>query len=120
MGQTTLIKKKKDMLHKPFPRCHDGVGDLDFTEVLRGGDSPGKRIRFMHDDVLKPGVSIGVHAHSGDEEYYYVVAGRGVMTLDGQRHEIEAGDVAAVFPGGSHGLENTGGEDLRIIVVSVQ
>ena len=40
------------------------------------------------------------------------------MTLDGERFEVEAGDITAVYPGGTHGLENNSDEDLRILVVS--
>jgi len=105
------------MTRKPLPECHGGVGALDFAVVLGGPDQAGRLLRFMHDDVLAPGVSIGVHGHDDSEEYYFILAGRGVMTLDGVRHEVGPGDVAAVYPGGSHGLENTGGEDLRIVVV---
>jgi len=63
-------------------------------------------------------VSIGVHRHRGDEEYYYVISGRGLMTLDGEQFEVEAGDITAVYPGGTHGLENNADEDLRILVIS--
>lgn len=36
---------------------------------------------------------------------------------EGRRLPIGPGDVAVVWPGGSHGLENTGEADLRFIVV---
>jgi len=77
-------------------------------------------VRFVHDDILPPGSSIGVHRHTGDQEYYYVVSGYGVITLDGKEHEVSAGDVAVVFPGGSHGLANRSTEGLRIIVISIK
>ena len=47
-------------------------------------------LNFLHDDVLAPGVSIGPHAHRGDEEYYYILSGRGTMTLDGRRFAVAA------------------------------
>ena len=119
MAETTLLKRREDMPHKPLPECHGGRGDLDWVGVLGGEDLAGRRLRFFHDDVLPPGVTIGVHRHTDDEEYYYIVSGRGVMTLDGERFEVAAGDIAAVFPGGEHGLENTSGEDLRVLVISV-
>jgi len=78
---------------------------------------PGGHLKFVHDDVLAPGVSIGLHTHIDDEEYYYILEGRGVMTLDGERFEVQAGDITAVYPGGEHWLENTSDADLRMIVV---
>jgi oxalate decarboxylase/phosphoglucose isomerase-like protein (cupin superfamily) len=119
MGQTTLIRKKKDMVTKPLPRCHDGVGDLEFIDVVAGKNGPGAHLQWFHDDILKPGVSIGVHRHDNNEEYYYILSGKGIMTLDGERHEVGPGDITAVLPGGSHGLENTGTTDMRIVVVAV-
>lgn len=107
------------MPRNPLPECHGGVGALDWIGVLGGDDLKGRHLNFVHDDILPPGVSIGVHRHERDEEYYYVVSGRGVMTLDGEQFEVESGDITAVYPGGAHGLENNADEDLRIIVVSV-
>ena len=42
------------------------------------------------------------------------------MHLDGEQHEIKAGDITGVFPGGTHGLENNSNEDMHIIVFSVK
>ena len=119
MTATTTIKRRAQMHQGPLPECHGGQGALDWTSVLAGEDLQGKHLRFFHDDVLAPGVSIGVHRHEDDEEYYYIVSGSGTMTLDGERFPVEAGDITAVYPGGEHGLENDGDEDLRIIVISV-
>ena len=117
--RTTLLKRQSTMVREPLPNCHDGIGALDYTVVLDGEDLPGRHLRFLHDDILEPGVTMGEHTHDGDEEYYYVLAGHGTIVLGGTRYDIGPGDVTAVFPGGSHSLENTGDEDLHIIVVSV-
>jgi quercetin dioxygenase-like cupin family protein len=116
MSATTMIRKREQMQRKPFPECHGGRGALDWTNVLGRQDSAGRLIRYVHDDILPPGVSIGEHAHADNEEYYYVLSGRGVMTLDGEQHEVGPGDLTAVYPGGSHALENTGDMDMRIVV----
>lgn len=102
-----------------FDRCHNGHGAIQWLGVLDGNDPGGKRVNFVHDDVLPPNTSIGVHTHTDDQEYYYIVSGSGVMTLDGKEHDVAAGDITIVFPGGSHGLANRSPEDLRIIVISV-
>ena len=117
--QTTFLKRKAEMPSKPLDRCHDGKGAIDWIGVLDGASPGGERLRFIHDDVLPSGTSIGLHRHTNDQEYYYIVSGRGMMTLDGREYEVTAGDVAAVFPGGSHGLENHSDGDLRVIVISV-
>jgi mannose-6-phosphate isomerase-like protein (cupin superfamily) len=117
--KTTLIKRQEKMVRQPLPNCHDGEGTLDWTVVLDGEDAEDSHLNFIHDDVLPPGVSIGIHRHAHDEEYYYVVSGQGMMTLDGEQFRVKAGDITAVYPGGTHGLENDTDENLRIIVVSV-
>lgn len=116
---TTLIRKRSEMKRVPLERCHGGEGALDWTTGLDGKDLPGRRLRFVHDDVLAPGVSIGFHEHAEDEEYYYVVTSSGTMQLDERQFDVSAGDIAAVYPGGRHALANNSVEDLRIIVFSV-
>lgn len=116
---TTLLRKRGDMPHGPLKHCHGGKGSLDWIRVLDGDSLRGRRLRFVHDDVLPPGASIGAHRHETDEEYYYILSGTGVMTLDDRPCDVSAGDIAAVFPGGTHALENSGSGDLRLIVFSV-
>jgi uncharacterized cupin superfamily protein len=117
--QTTFLKKKGSMPCKDLAHSHNGSGAIHWLGVLDGNDPGGRRVHFIHDDVLAPGTSIGVHTHTRDQEYYYVVSGTGVMTLDGKEHDVAAGDITIVFPGGTHGLANRSDKDLRIIVISV-
>jgi uncharacterized cupin superfamily protein len=117
--QTTFLKNKGTMPCNDLERCHGGNGAIHWLGVLDGNDPGGKRVHFIHDDVLPPNSSIGVHKHTGDQEYYYIVSGCGVMTLDGREHKVTAGDITIVFPGGTHGLANRSDEDLRVIVTSV-
>ena len=119
MDKTTFMKKRKDMPRQPLKNCHGGNGALDWTVVLNGAELKGRGLNFVHDDILPSGASIGTHKHSADEEYYYIVSGKGIMTLDQERIAVSAGDMTAVFPGGMHGLKNTGDQDLRIIVIGV-
>ena len=117
---TTLIRKRAQMPRAPLTNCHEGRGELDWTVVLDGAEVPRGRVRFIHDDVMPPGASIGVHRHTDDEEHYFIVSGAGEMTLDGRRLSVGPGDLTVVYPGGEHGLENTGSEPLRLLVISVQ
>ena len=65
--------------------------------------------------VLKPGSGIGYHVQQEDE-IYYVLSGRGVMTLDGKPVEVVPGTAILTRTGSSHGLKQTGAEDLVIII----
>ena len=121
MPVTTYLKTRSEMAQEPLLNCHDGNGALDWIRVLDEADPVlhGSQLRFIHDDILPPGATIGVHMHTDDEEYYYILSGQGVMILDGVRHTVHAGDITAVYPGGSHGLENISRDDLRILVLCV-
>lgn len=63
---------------------------------------------------LKPGDWLGLHRHA-PPEVYYILAGNGVMSLEGR--EIAIGEGSAVFiPGmAEHGIRQTGAEVLRLL-----
>jgi mannose-6-phosphate isomerase-like protein (cupin superfamily) len=65
--------------------------------------------------VLKPGSGIGYHEQREDE-IYYVLSGRGMMTLDGKEVEVGPGTAILTRTGSSHGLKVLGNEDLVIII----
>ena len=119
MKRTSFFRNASETKQVPLPECHGGEGAVDWTDVLSGPSVEGRRLNFLHDDILKPGVTIGVHKHESDEEYYYILSGNGIMTLDGEKYQVGPGDIAAVFPGGSHSLTNNSKSDMRIIVICV-
>ncbi|MBO9660591.1 MAG: cupin domain-containing protein [Chitinophagaceae bacterium] len=65
--------------------------------------------------VLHPGSAIGYHLQKEDE-IYYVLSGRGEMQMNGKSFEVKSGDAILTRPGSSHGLKQTGTEDLVIII----
>ena len=65
--------------------------------------------------ALKPGSAIGYHLQKEDE-IYYVLSGRGEMTMDGKTFEVKPGDAILTRPGASHGLKQVGQEDLVIMI----
>jgi mannose-6-phosphate isomerase-like protein (cupin superfamily) len=65
--------------------------------------------------ALKPGSAIGYHEQKEDE-IYYVLSGRGLMTVDGHAFEVGPGTAVLTRPGSSHGLKQTGGEDLVVLL----
>lgn len=119
MVNTTLFKKAESTKVKTYLNCHGGRNSLDFKQVLSQVDSPSRRVRFIHHTILPSGASIGLHKHESDEEYYYFLSGKGVMYLNDEKTDIQAGDITGVFPGGFHGLENNSEADLSFIVISV-
>ncbi len=65
--------------------------------------------------ALHPGSAIGYHRNDVDE-IYYVVSGRGELTLDGVQRIVGPGTAILTRAGSSHGLRQLGAEDLVIII----
>jgi len=99
---------------------HDGVG-----EIVRRRLFTDRLTLPIHAQVweLAPGTSEGDHTHPGDdpddnfEELYYVLSGTGVITIDGEPHEIDPDDAVLVPTGVDHGLYATGDQPLRILLL---
>jgi mannose-6-phosphate isomerase-like protein (cupin superfamily) len=66
--------------------------------------------------VLHPGAAIGYHLQKEDE-VYYVLSGEGVMRMNGKEFPVKPGDAILTRPGSSHGLTQTGKDDLTLIIV---
>jgi mannose-6-phosphate isomerase-like protein (cupin superfamily) len=64
--------------------------------------------------VLGPGDWLGLHRHAAPETYY-VIAGAGIVSLEGREIGVRAG--SAVFIPGmvEHGIRQTGTEVLRLL-----
>ena len=65
--------------------------------------------------ALKPGAAIGYHQQTEDE-IYYVLSGQGLMTLDGKEYPVTPGTAILTRTGSSHGLKQTGPDDLVILI----
>lgn len=59
-----------------------------------------------------------VHVHEVAENLYYILQGKGIVELDGVKHLVEPHMVIHIPPGVSHGIFNTGIEDLVFLVVA--
>jgi mannose-6-phosphate isomerase-like protein (cupin superfamily) len=94
------------------PGTHDGggqtIGYSFFSKV------PNLKLVFRK-RALKPGSAIGYHLQKEDE-IYYVLSGRGQMTIDGKTFHVGPGDAILTRPGSSHGLKQTGAEELVIMI----
>ena len=59
-----------------------------------------------------------VHVHEVAENIYYILQGKGIIELDGEKHLVEPHMVIHIPPGVRHGIFNTGLEDLIFIVAA--
>ena len=99
-------------IQKAEPGTHNGGGQTVGYSFF--DKTPGMRFVFRK-RALKPGSGIGYHEQKEDE-VYYVLSGHGVMTLDDKPVEIGPGTAVLTRPGSSHGLKQTGNEDLVVLI----
>jgi len=64
---------------------------------------------------LPPGRSTTPHHHVRTEEIYYVLAGRGLMSVGDEQREVGPGDAIAIPPGQRHQITNLGQEALKFL-----
>ena len=62
-----------------------------------------------------PGTSTAPHYHPRTEEIYYILAGTGRMTIDGQSEDVGPGDAIAIPPGSIHTITATSSEPLKFL-----
>jgi mannose-6-phosphate isomerase-like protein (cupin superfamily) len=94
------------------PGTHNGGGQTIGYSFFKKAPRLGLVFRKR---ALKPGSGIGYHEQKEDE-IYYVLSGRGSMTIDGKSFEVGPGTAVLTRPGSSHGLKQVGAEDLVIMI----
>lgn len=94
--------------------CHGGKGAIKFSRILEKEFQTA--ISFFDYSVIPPGSSIGFHKHIDSEETYFILNGEGIMNVNGEEKIVKKGDVILNQIGGSHGLINSGIDNLEILV----
>ncbi len=97
--------------------------------ALHEGDGAITRRRFFSDATklpvkievweLEPGASEGRHVHEGEdtlEEFYYFIAGEGVMWMDDKEFPVSTGDAVMAPPGVDHGFRCVGDATLKLVI----
>lgn len=101
------------------PHCaHSGKGQVLAARVRQREKQ--SALNFIDLVDIPPGVEIGLHRHSAqDEEIYVVINGEAEMAIDGRTERVGAGDVIVNPPGSVHGLKNLGHQTIRLVVIDI-
>lgn len=67
---------------------------------------------------MPPGTSEARHFHHQARQFFFILAGDGVLEVDGRLHPLAARQVMEVAPGIPHQLFNRGTTDLHFLVIS--
>jgi mannose-6-phosphate isomerase-like protein (cupin superfamily) len=107
----SLIEHDADVA-KREPGTHNGGGETTgYSFFTRADDSA----LLFRKRALHPGSAIGAHLQDVDE-VYYILSGRGELTLDGEKHSVGPGTAILTRPGSTHSLKQTGSDDLVLII----
>jgi mannose-6-phosphate isomerase len=81
-------------------------------EVL--ADEPTHKVKRL---TVEPGQRLSYQRHARRSEHWFVVAGEGVVTLDGEAHPVAAGSAIDVPVGTAHRIASSGTEPLVFVEV---
>ena len=65
---------------------------------------------------FEPGQEQTLHSHEDNDKIYYVLEGVGTLTVSEESRQVEAGWAVLCPPGEDHGVVNTGGDRLVLLV----
>jgi mannose-6-phosphate isomerase-like protein (cupin superfamily) len=97
---------------KNEPGTHNGGGQTIGYSFF--DKTPGMRFVFRK-RALHAGAGVGSHEQHEDE-VYYVLSGKGVMTVDDKPLDMTPGTAVLTRPGSSHSLKQVGAEDLVVLI----
>src|SRR5215204_4816072 len=107
-----IVIQRDAEIAKEEPGTHNGGGQTVGYSFFK--DVPNLSLVFRK-RAFKPGSGVGHHLQKEDE-IYYVLSGRGTMTLDGKTVDITPGTAVLTRPGSSHSLKQVGSEDLVVMI----
>jgi mannose-6-phosphate isomerase-like protein (cupin superfamily) len=75
----------------------------------------GSRNQSLAEATVPPDSRTRLHWHQITEEIYFILKGRGLMTLGEEVFPVKMGDSVLIPPGKPHRLENTGRSPLKVL-----
>lgn len=114
-----MIKDSNSYTSETRTNMKGGKGSVTLQHYFDKADFGGQHVRVCAKLIIPPGAGIGLHEHSGEDEVYIVLRGRGKVTDDGVVRDIHVGDAVLTGRGKSHGVECVGAETLEILALVV-
>lgn len=97
-----ILEERKREDHRPW----------GFYEIL--ADHPHHKVKRI---TVFPGARLSYQRHRLRSEHWYVIAGKGHVTIDGMERSMLPGDAVNIPVGTWHRIQNSGKEDLIFIEV---
>lgn len=103
---------------RPVARMNGGKDTVFYRRALGPGAFE-SNWAFVDHVLIPEGSSVGRHYHSGVDEVYFVIKGKGKVHVNDEWADIAYGDAVPVRAGEIHALESTATEGLELIVYGV-
>jgi mannose-6-phosphate isomerase-like protein (cupin superfamily) len=75
-------------------------------------NEPGYRVKRL---IVSAGKRLSLQKHAQRSEYWVIVGGQGILTLNDEKRRVSVGDTLSIPIGGVHRIENDAAGDLIII-----
>jgi mannose-6-phosphate isomerase-like protein (cupin superfamily) len=98
-----------------------GVGFITGFQYVGEGARPNPtRVAMAAVNTIRPGYSLGYHAHETNEEVFFILEGQGIyLDNDGQEYPVTKGDFTICRQGEKHGMFNRSDAPLVFAAVIV-
>ena len=97
---------------------YPGHFDQALSKAIVTPATVGSRFFDHRISCYEPGAYVEDHVHKVQEQIYHVLAGEGVLTVDGEKRLVRANDVTYIPPGVHHELHCTGTDRLVFLVIT--
>jgi mannose-6-phosphate isomerase-like protein (cupin superfamily) len=105
-------------LLQPVEHMDGGAGTAMYRRAL-GPGAFSTLWAYVDHLLLNPGVTVGAAAKADISEIYYVLAGAGTVTVNGESVAIKTGDAIPVDMGETRSFTQSGAEPLELFVNAV-
>jgi len=94
-----------------IPNMYGGKGTIEVRHFFRREGFAAPAVLLIY--IIPPGAGEGTHTHEPGntltgsfDEFYYIIAGKARMEVDGRHIDVERGEYVFVPNGVPHGIEN--------------
>lgn len=109
-----VTRNLAELLWTQYP----GHFDQALSKAIVTPATVGSRFFDHRISSYEPGAHVESHVHAVQEQIYHVLAGEGLLIVDGERRLVRANDVTYIPPGVVHEFHCTGTDLLVFLVIT--
>lgn len=105
-----------EIFKKMDSQIADTMKKLKYHTLISPNSSSAKDLA-IHISFIPKGTEQPLHSHEA-EQCYYIVAGKGLLTINEETQEVSLGDAIYIPPNATHGIRNSGEETLEYLSIN--